>query len=116
MKTDEFRKELPVKLTDEQWRRKAETLAETMGKHEELEDELDDVKKDYKHRMSVVESEISQLRRQVETHSEIMEVECERLWDFPENTVRDRRCDTGEVFFERAMTSSERQLELGEGE
>lgn len=55
---------------------------------------------------------IRSLSNQVRTKATYRDVPCERVKDLRLKKIIEKRCDTGEVLFERALTEAECQAEL----
>ena len=107
-KTRRFAQELPVRLSADEYEKRAEKLAVTITEKDALLEKKKLAAKDYTDRIMIKAREQEALRKAVETHSEERMVECEEVSDFEQNRLVVKRLDTGEIVTERALDSVER--------
>lgn len=113
MNVEYFTKSLRCELTEPELLERSQTAARLVVTIDELDAAM---KAEAKRRKAVIEEEEAKLRRisaEIRDKATFREIDCERTFDYRLGVVRDVRTDTGEVLNERAMTYSERQLELG---
>lgn len=111
-KVENFVRDLRVALKTEEIAERADRAAQLLAERDSKEEEQ---KAAAKHAKSIVESMEAELRRlsnEVRTKATYREVQCERVYDFRLGKIFEKRLDTGDVLFERAMTDAERQREL----
>lgn len=110
--SDHFTRSLRCELTDQEIHERAQTAARMVVTIDELESAA---KAEAKRRKTFIEEKEAELRRlsaEIRDKATFREIDCERLYDYKLGLVREVRTDTGELLSERAMTYSERQLEL----
>lgn len=107
------KRQLRVKLTEEEAREKAATWARLYDERRRLEAEKKEKAAMYTKILKEKSARIDELAEDVRLGSELRDVDCEERMDFTRNQVDTHRLDTGERIDHRAMTAKERQLEIG---
>lgn len=119
-KPKKFVEELPVKLTAQEYETHAELLAKQILAVEVLETQKKAAMQDFGERILLAKREQETLRKAIETHSVMKQVECIEEIHFEQNRATVVRQDTGEKVRERAITGDERdqlaQVDLLEDE
>lgn len=110
--TNTFRQLLPVPLTQEQMRERADELVELHEKKREVEEASKASAKRYRDTKAALELELDAAVAQLRDGTEMRTIECRQDKDFARNTITITRLDTNEVVDERAMTGADRQLEI----
>ena len=88
-------------------------LANAYNRLASIEDEEAVMKAQVKDRKAGVEQTIGSLSRNLANGFDMVNIECETVWDTPNiGEVSYRRKDNGEIAKVRAMTSEERQMDL----
>jgi hypothetical protein len=103
---------LPVKLTEGELMQRSRHAAELIGQAESEQEELNEHKKERKQAIDALEVEGRRLLHGVRRGEEEREVEVHVVADYAEREIHLVRQDTGEVYFQRAMTPGESQIEL----
>lgn len=112
VKVDRFRSNLRVMLSPEALAEKSDRMAHVIGEKENLVAEAKSATAHLKAQIKEKDAEIGKLSAQIRDKAEYREVECERRYHYRTGKIVEVRLDTDEVTFERAMTFSERQLDL----
>jgi hypothetical protein len=100
---------LPCILTDEEKITKAQEMCNAHQKIDELELDLEGIKKQFKSDIEKLEKVALDLRQQVSTGKQYKDVECSIVWDFDEKKKVYVRNDTGEVVRETPISEHELQ-------
>jgi hypothetical protein len=103
---------LPVELTDEELRAKANELASVVSGLGSYEREKSEVSKQIGGKIEQARKEMGRLSQQISTKQEWRDVACEEQFDFEENIVRVIRKDTGDTVDTRVMRPEERQQRM----
>lgn len=103
---------LPCKLTEQELLSKGQDIAKAARDRAKLEDEKAEVAKRFKERIDGHTADIRDLAQAINTGEEKRDVECERVFDYANNSVTTIRLDTYQQIGERTMTVEERQLEM----
>jgi len=103
---------LKCALTHDELLQFGEELANNQQEAKELEDQLTNIKNDYKAKTSAKEAEIIRLGNLIRQKYEMRPVDCEVTFDFDEGRATVKRMDTGEIVLTRPMTDTELQREL----
>jgi hypothetical protein len=111
-KVEKFRSRLRVLLSKESVAERADRMAHVIGERENLVAQAKAATAHLKAQIKEKDAEIGALSAQIRDKAEYAEVECERRHHYRTGKIVEVRLDTEETTFERAMTFSERQLEL----
>jgi hypothetical protein len=111
-KVEKFHARLRVVLSKEEVAEKADRMAHVIGERENLVAQAKAATAHLKAQIKEKDAEIGSLSAQIRDKAEYGEVECERRHMYRTGKIVEVRLDNDEVTFERAMTFSERQLEL----
>jgi hypothetical protein len=103
---------LPVKLTEDEFKERAEGLAQLCQDITAEESRAADVKAQLKARLTQLEGRRSELSIVVARKEEMRPVGCEVLADFENYKAIILRTDTGVIMSVRPLTDSERQSHL----
>jgi len=87
-------------------------MAQAYLRRQVLEEELTQVKAQYKSDITKLETEISDNARKLNSGYEMRNTDCYAFMDYDNKQVIIRRADTGEVVKVREMTTSELQMKL----
>lgn len=109
---EKFKQPLRCKLSDEELIQRGEELAEAQAEVNALTEALASVRAEYKAKIEHQEAKINVLSGTIRAKSEIRTTECERVFDYQEGTVSERRLDTGETLRWRELEGEERQQKL----
>jgi hypothetical protein len=112
MKIESYVRELRVPLKREEVEERAERAAHLIATRDLREEEIKEDMKRQKSALATIDGEIRSLSNQVRDKVAYRDVPCERQFHYDKGVVRELRCDTGEVTFERPMTDAEKQREL----
>lgn len=115
MKIESYVRELKVPLKREEVEERAERAAHLIGVRDLREDEIKEDMKRQKSALATIDGEIRSLSNQVRDKVAYRDVPCERQFHYDTGVVKEIRCDTGEVTFERPMTDAEKQRDLFDG-
>jgi hypothetical protein len=111
-KVEKFHARLRVVLSKEEVAEKADRMAHVIGERENLVAQAKAATAHLKAQIKEKDAEIGSLSAQIRDKAEYGEVDCERRHMYRTGKIVEVRLDTDEVTFERAMTFSERQLDL----
>jgi hypothetical protein len=111
-KVERFRSRLRVLLPRDAVAERADRMAHVIGERENLVAQAKAATAHLKAQIKEKDAEIGALSAQIRDKAEYAEVECERRHHYRAGTIVEVRLDTDETTFERAMTFSERQLDL----
>jgi hypothetical protein len=112
---DEYMRELPVQMTEEQVADAATEAAYADGEGLRLKDELDGVKAQMTGLIKRWDAKRKARLEEVRTRLRPAEVRVERHLLMTRNQVIDVRTDTGEPIAERKATDEDRQLVIDQG-
>jgi DNA segregation ATPase FtsK/SpoIIIE-like protein len=110
----EFRRELDVKLSDEQIAAASREHVDALEAIDTEIEEFSEVKREHKDALGDIKARERQLRGCVQRGVRSQLVACERLIDYAAARVTERRLDTGAVINERDMTQAEGELVMAE--
>lgn len=105
-------KSLPCKLTNDELLVYGSELASTVQDIKSEEDRQVSVKQEMKARITKLESERTILSSKIGRKEEDRDVDVEPCYDYNKNMYIERRLDTDEIIFERALFDDERQEEM----
>jgi len=111
-KIERFQRPLRVELTDEEVADASLRAAEALSEHDGKTESLKAANEHAKAQIKDLAAEFRRLSNQVRERAITRPVECERTYDFESKKITDKRCDTGEILFERVMTEAESQVDL----
>jgi hypothetical protein len=111
-KVERYVSNLKILLSQEEIADRADRAAQKLAERDAKTEELNAAKKHGKAVIDGLEAELRRLSNEVRTRSTYDLVECERVYDYTRNTLREVRLDTGETLTERPLTEGERQREL----
>lgn len=112
-KTEETKivnKDVPVKLTEDDFARMGKLAADKGAALRSAKDELDRLKKSHKAKIDTLTSELDATLRAIADGEEVRNVECEEVYRFEQNVVE--TWFNGDRVNERAMEPHERQTLL----
>lgn len=112
IKIEPFRQNLPVILTKEEVAERAQRSAHLIADHDFKEAQFKDEAASNKRVLARINVQIRELSNEVRDGKTYQDVACERVFNWTNGTVHDRRTDTGEVISERAMSEAEKQKAL----
>lgn len=105
---------LECRLTDDELKASAKTLAEALRQRGAHESSLETFKSQIKAQITQLDGTVAEMTNRLNSEKEFRQVECETTFDYKEGMKTTVRKDTGEqVRFEK-ITDEERQLHLGE--
>lgn len=113
----EYRKvkmSLECRLTEEELKASAKTLAEALRQRGQHESSLETFKSQIKAQITQLDGVISEQTGRLNSEKEFRQVECETTFDYKTGFKITVRKDTGEQVREEKITDEERQLHLGE--
>lgn len=105
-------KHLRCTLTQDEFNRAADELANALSRKTEAENEMQSYRDQHKSRMTGIDADISRLQPVVAQRAEWRKVKCEKILNFTLGTVEILRIDTGEIIEKRQMYEDEKQLQL----
>lgn len=105
---------LPVRLTEEELRAKAQLQARAMREYGDIEAKKKAVTADFGDQLKEKRKELDQLAREVSTGMETRAVECDLVPIWSSFTVVTVRRDTKDTVETRPMTHPERQMQFGD--
>jgi hypothetical protein len=111
-KVEKFKSRLRVLLPKDAVAERADRMAHVIGERENLVAQAKAATAHLKAQIKEKDAEIGALSAQIRDKAEYAEVECERRYHYRTGKICEVRLDTDETTFERAMTFSERQLQL----
>jgi hypothetical protein len=111
-KTVKFEDTLKCLLTDEELQAKGAQLADAIDEVTRLNDEFAGVKQQFKAKIDGATARSSGLASTIRSKAEYRPVMCERVFDFKNSTVVERRLDTLQITSRRDMTNDDRQQHL----
>lgn len=111
-----FVRQLPVSLPSGERDRATERLIELIDRRKAYMRQKNDENNAWRDRIKKCDGEIEGQAELLRDGMARMDVECEERPDFRTNSVTVVRLDTGEIVETRAMSVTERQLELGTGD
>lgn len=112
IKREPFRQKLPVTLKPAELADRAQRAAHLIQDHDAKAEAFKAQAKENKVALDRIATEMRDTSRVVREGKEYRDVVCERIYNWTDGSVRDVRCDTGEVIAERAMSEAERQKSL----
>lgn len=104
---------LECRLTDEELKTSAKTLAEALRQRGAEESTLETLKSQFKAKITQLDGQVSEMAGRLNSEKEFRTVECEMTFDYQEGTKTTVRKDTGEEVRKEKITDEERQLHLG---
>jgi hypothetical protein len=107
-----FTETLKCRFTPREKERISDAMSRTFMEITTMEDTLALLKKKYKADIEAKQAEHKDLAQKHYAGFEMRGVECHKIFDYRDNTVRLVRLDTFEVISERIMTGEERQRGL----
>lgn len=113
IKTTHETRILKCKLTEDEVREAADTLARLLDEHEAIEDAEKQVKADYKAQKEAKEASIRVHKNLVRNKYDHRPVRCRMEIDYTEQTVKVFRSDNEELVSERPMNNEEKQMDMG---
>ena len=108
----EFSRELPVELSDDEVAERSDRMARALAEHDASQAEADKVRKRYKREMEALDAEVRLLADIVRQRREVRDVPCKTITE-RDGTVTVVRLDTGEVI-QRTKAGPGTQLPLRE--
>lgn len=105
-------RQLPVQLTEDELRQRAHTMADKTQQREQLEDEKKSQAAAASSRLKILDGELSLLASQIRQGTELRAVDCSAEPDYEAGVMVTTRDDIDEEIERRALTLSERQLEM----
>jgi hypothetical protein len=106
---------LPCKLTDAERLERANELGELHRQRRALEQDLEQLRGDYKGRITAKKGRITELLDVLESGSERRSVATETVANYSTGLAETRRKDNGEIIGRRSLTDDERQMQFGGG-
>ncbi len=103
---------LICKLTADEVKRAAKSLAESLQRKREMESRLESVKQQIKGEITSAEGDAQKFEQLVATESEGRMVPVDLRFDFRRSVKETIRTDTGEIVKSEPITDEERQREL----
>ena len=113
VKTTHETRLLKCELTEEEVRVAAQELARNLDELEALDDQLGQVKADFKTQIVSKEAAAKVQRNLVRNKYDYRNTQCSMVLDYTNGTVTVTREDTGEVIKERKMHAEEKQMNMG---
>ena len=113
VKTTHETRLLKCELTEEEVRVAAQELARNLDELEALDDQLGQVKADFKTQIVSKEAAAKVQRNLVRNKYDYRNTQCSMVLDYTNGTVTVTREDTGEVIKERKMLAEEKQMSMG---
>lgn len=110
----EFKKLLPVELSEQEIREAASKMADAVISLRETEKAKKASNADFKDTMDFDRGVMTENAELVEKGSRFEEIDCEQIFDFEAKTSTIRRMDTKEDVEVRDMTEDELQMEFGD--
>jgi hypothetical protein len=104
--------QLKCQLTDDELDKIADRSAHLTGEIENKRGEMKAAQSSQASEIKSLEAQLSSLAAKRRDRCEYRMIECERVFDYRNNEVRVVRLDTKETVRRRAMTGSEREMEL----
>lgn len=111
-KVESFTRSLRCDLKADEIAERADRAATLIAERDAKDEEQRAAAKHAKSVIETIDAEIRSLSNQVRTKATYRDVPCERVKDLRLKKIIEKRCDTGEVLFERALTEAECQAEL----
>jgi len=111
-KVRKFSKNLKVELTYDELLAAGEELAKSLDIINDLDTELESIKKNFKSKITEETARVEQNQGKVRNKWDYREVDCEETTDKKTKTVKTVRLDTAEVIDSRKMTYNELQGKL----
>jgi len=108
-----FRREIPVKLSDDETRAYGQQLARKEHEWTALDEKRKTVAAEYKTQLGGVSTEINRLTLAINSGEEMRAVECYE--DVTATQVLIKRADTGEVVDQRPATFADHQVDMFDG-
>lgn len=108
-------RQLPVKLTDEEFKLRSSELASAIVEYREREESIKDAKKAFSDELKKMQTELNILADIVDQRRELRTVPCSWFADYQRNMWRLTRDDTGTEVASVTMTSNELQEDLDWG-
>jgi phosphoribosylaminoimidazole (AIR) synthetase len=105
----ECKRLLVCDLTPTEIREAGESMAEAVESGQRLEEELKQVKQEYKFKIDSSVAEINRLSNLIRARKERRTVDCEEVFNYDDGSVRVVRQDTMDTVEEREMNDNERQ-------
>lgn len=103
---------LPVKLTDEEIKTRAQEQQKLIQEHDEVELQRASISKSMKEQMEDLQLRVRKLKRAIESGTELRPVEVEERPDYEASKMDTYRLDTGEFVSSRPMEEGEKQVAL----
>jgi hypothetical protein len=110
--TKKYDQHLRVELTDSEIREAADEMARRLADKQEAEKGFDDVKAQFKGRITSAETDVDRCARLIRDKSEFRQVLCEETRDYKTSRIVIVRTDTGDIVTDRRMRDDELQMEL----
>lgn len=112
-KVEPFKRQFRVVLAEKEKADRRVKLLNVLDEIDELRLKFEAAKSLLKAELDAKQGSVDAIRLDIRA-GELREVDCEREFNYGTLTVQDVRLDTGEVFNERKMSDSERQLHIDE--
>lgn len=106
---------LPCALTPTEMDQRRDRLAMLHQEKDQLEQEKSDAAKAFNDKLKTMETEMSQLAREIREKAEYRDIEVKWVRDFNQKTKDLIRADTGEVVDSEALGPDEMQVEMQQG-
>jgi len=112
IRVEKYQTILKCALTSTELLEYGSEMADKQEEGNQHEESLGAIKAEFKAKIEQATSRINELAAKLRSKSEHRQVACERVYDYKDGTVAEKRTDTGEIINKREMSVEESQLGL----